>query len=190
MAGVIAIVPASVQPAWGANFSSLVARVQPTALILLPPFDHAADVLSAAAPHEIAVLLMDDIEQAHRLSASGVYLSGDAAAVAKARATLGANAIIGAECPLIRHDAMEKAEAGADFIAFQLTNQHDLPKAVELSQWWNDIIEVPCALAGHQAWLTRETLQHAQFDFLLVTEETEAGESLTFATEFGLIDEN
>ena len=81
---------------------------------------------------------------------------------------------------------METAEAGADFVAFDASSPETLIRAAELSSWWDEITGVPCALLCGTYRPDRSTLVKARADFLILQEAGRSGESLTFATEFGL----
>ena len=105
---------------------------------------------------------------------------------ARARTVLGSAGIVGTACGLSRHAAMESAEAGADFIAFDASNPETWEQAAELSLWWDEISGVPVALAFGAARPDESVLTKARPDFLMIEEAHRAGESLTFATEFGL----
>ena len=63
-------------------------------------------------------IVNDDVGLAQEVGADGVHLGEDDAAIAAARAQLGAHAIIGASC----YDSLERARrlaaAGADYLAF------------------------------------------------------------------------
>jgi hypothetical protein len=61
-----------------------------------------------------------------------------------------------------------------------------LIKAVELSAWWDEITGVPSALFCGAYHPDQPTLAEARADFLSLQEAGRSGESLTFATEFGL----
>ena len=125
-------------------------------------------------------------EEAAAAGASGVYLNLMDANVGRARTVLGSDAIIGTACGLSRHAAMESAEAGADFIAFDASNLDVWEEVAELSLWWDEITGVPAALDFGAVRPDASVLAKARPDFLMVQEANKAGESLTFATEFGL----
>lgn len=90
---------------------------------------------------DIAFLLTDSAGLAvvqplvSKLDADGLHLS-DPAAYTGARKALGKDRIIGLFCADSRHDAMEAAEAGADYIAFT--------PDVETIQVWAETMLVPC----------------------------------------------
>jgi thiamine-phosphate pyrophosphorylase len=77
---------------------------------------HALQALCAR--HGVPLIVNDDIELAAAIGAAGVHLGEGDAALATARARLGAGAIIGMSC----YDSLERARhfaaAGADYLAF------------------------------------------------------------------------
>lgn len=185
--GLIALVPPALQDEWTANLTWLAKRFCPAALIFeTPSAEILARAVAAAKPLDLAVLVTDRAEAAHVAGADGVYLSSPGAGILEARAALGSAAVIGAACGLSRHAAMESAEAGADFVSFDASDPAAWDKAAGLSSWWDEITGVPAALAFGAARPDKTVLSKARPDFLLIEEAIQAGESLTFATEFGL----
>jgi thiamine-phosphate pyrophosphorylase len=185
--GLIAVIPPAIQKQWAEKLAGLARHFHPAALIFKEP-DPAilAQAIAAAQPMGLAILVAGDAEAARAAGASGVYLAVAGADVAKARAVLGGSGVIGAACGLSRHAAMESAEAGADFVAFDARDPEACEQAFELSLWWDEITGVPGALDFGMLRPGRSVLSKARPDFLLIEESTIAGESLTFATEFGL----
>ncbi len=75
------------------------------------------------------------LEDAHGAGRyDGIHLT-DAAGFAEARASAG---MVGVAADS-RHDALEAAEAGADYVALS---------GAELVAWWAELMEVPCAAEG------------------------------------------
>jgi thiamine-phosphate pyrophosphorylase len=185
--GLIAMIPPALEAEWAARLEELIKPFKPAALIIQAPQTAApACLIEKAKPLALAVLFADAAEAAHKTGASGVYFSLDAANISDARRTLGGESIIGAACGLSRHAAMESAEAGADFIAFDASAPENLDEAAELSSWWDEITGVPAALFFGKSRPDPSYLEKAHPDFLILEEAGRAGESLTFATEFGL----
>jgi thiamine-phosphate pyrophosphorylase len=185
--GLIALVPPALQNEWAANLAGLAKRFRPAALIFeAPSAEILAQAVAAAKPLDLAVLLADHVAAARLAGADGVYISAAGTGILVARDTLGSAAVIGAACGLSRHAAMESAEAGADFISFDASDPAAWDKAAGLSSWWDEITGVPAALAFGSARPDKTVLSKARPDFLLIEETVQAGESLTFATEFGL----
>ena len=85
----------------------------------------------------IAAIIGSDARLARTLKADGVHIPWSetvAEAYAEARDILGTRAIVGAEAGGSRHDAMELAEAGADYVGLR----------AGLVDWWAEIFQVPC----------------------------------------------
>ncbi len=86
--------------------------------------DHARQREQAAAlriltsVHQALLIINDDPVLAAAVGADGVHLGSEDAAIADARAALGANALIGSSCYNDLARAQGAAHAGADYIAF------------------------------------------------------------------------
>ncbi len=108
----------------------------------------AARLLARARECDVAFLFESDLEAAAELTADGVHIEGDLERYAAARHALGADAIIGADCGLSRHCAMELGERGADYVAFgdprPVTGTHAGERQEDLISWWAELFEVPC----------------------------------------------
>jgi thiamine-phosphate pyrophosphorylase len=186
--GLISVVPPALQSEWAANLASLVRPFRPAAVVFVEPAPAVlAQAIAGAKPLELAVLVAAaDTKGAAAAGASGVYLAEPGADAGDARAGFGSAGIVGAACGLSRHFAMESAEAGADFIVFDASCTETLEEAVDLSAWWDEITGVPVALDFGREHPDKSVLAKARPDFLMIQEADRAGESLTFATEFGL----
>jgi thiamine-phosphate pyrophosphorylase len=185
--GLISVIPPALQDEWAANLTGLASIFRPAALILKNPAPAVlAKTIAGAKPLELAVLLAGDAKEAAAAGAGGVYLALLDADVGRARTMLGGDAVIGSACGLSRHAAMESAEAGADFIGFDASNLDLWDEVAELSLWWDEITGVPAALDFGAARPDKSVIAKARPDFLMIQETNKAGESLTFATEFGL----
>lgn len=184
--GLISCIPPALQKEWAQNLALFARRFRPAALILKQPAQDVLErILEKARPIELAILVTDSIATACNSGASGVYFPVYGGNVKKARDELGSSAVIGAFCGLSRHAAMECAEAGADFIAFDATRAEALDTCADLSFWWDEVTGIPVALALGTLRPNASVLSKARPDFLLAEETDCAGESLTFATEFG-----
>ena len=99
-----------------------------------------------------AALIENDSRLARTLRADGVHLTWDGEIgkrYAEARDILGTRYIVGAMAGASRHDAMELAEAGADYLGFGLGGEPDGAEAarelrLEQVAWWAEIFEIPC----------------------------------------------
>ncbi|MGY6632346.1 MAG: thiamine phosphate synthase [Alkalilacustris sp.] len=113
----------------------------------------AADALREVCHARDVPLVIDrHVELARRAGLDGVHLPDGAGAVRKARAALGAEAIVGAFCGASRHAGLAAGEAGADYIAFGpvaggALGTGDLAQD-ELFAWWSEVIELPVVAEG------------------------------------------
>jgi len=80
--------------------------------------DEAAELVALCAQYAVPLVINDDVELAAAVGAAGVHLGAADAAIAAARARLGANAIIGASCYDLLERARALAAAGASYLAF------------------------------------------------------------------------
>ena len=113
----------------------------------------AADVLRELAhARDIPLVIERHAILAERLGLDGVHLPDGARDLRKLRKTLGNDAIIGAGCGASRHDGMNAAEAGADYVSFGPCGESALGHGgiaeLDLFQWWSEMIEVPVVAEG------------------------------------------
>lgn len=105
-----------------------------------------------AHARDVAVVIENHVQLALRHGLDGVHLTDAARTVRYARKELGADAIVGAFCGTSRHDGMNAAEAGADYVSFGPCGQtalgHGNHAELDLFQWWSDMIEVPVVAEG------------------------------------------
>lgn len=101
---------------------------------------------------DVAVVIDDHVRLAQRHGLDGVHLTDGARGVRAARKELGADAIVGAFCGSSRHEGINAAEAGADYVSFGPVGDTALgrgtPAPLELFQWWSEMIEVPVVAEG------------------------------------------
>lgn len=112
-----------------------------------------ADALREVAhAHDVALVVENHVLLVDRLGLDGVHLTGSRVSIRKLRTELGADAIIGAYCGTTRHDGINAAEAGADYVSFGPVGQTPLGDGnsvdPELFQWWSEMIEVPVVAEG------------------------------------------
>ena len=101
----------------------------------------------------IAVIINDNPRIAKDLHADGVHLGQEDGDINEARKLLGKDAIIGATCHNSKHLGMEAAEHGADYVAFGAfyptqTKEVVHHAEIEILEWWQDIMEIPCVAIG------------------------------------------
>jgi hypothetical protein len=126
------------------DVAALVHRLQELGIAVLAGIDQIALMATAGGPDLEA--LGAQLAIARRLGCDGVHLPGDERLFAPARASLPADAIIGAQCAGSRHQAMVFGELGADYVAFAGASD----QVLDLVAWWQELFEVPC-VAWHVA---------------------------------------
>ena len=110
----------------------------------------AARVVAHA--RDVAIVIDTHVLMVERLGLDGVHLTDGARLVRKLRKDLGPDAIIGAFCGVTRHDGMNAAEAGADYVSFGPIGASPLGSGelvdFDLFDWWSKVIEVPVIAEG------------------------------------------
>jgi len=113
----------------------------------------AADALREIThARDVAIVVEDHVLLADRHGLDGVHLTDTRKNIRKLRAEMGADAIIGAYCGTTRHDGMNAAEAGADYVSFGPIGTSTLGDGIsvdfEIFEWWSAMIEVPVVAEG------------------------------------------
>ena len=141
--------------------------------------DHAAarlaePLLEICAAREVTFIVNDSISLAKRLGADGVHLGQADGSVAEAREELGREAQIGVTCHASRHLGIDAGEAGADYVAFgafypSTTKTTEHRAELELLEWWQHVMEIPCVAIGGITPANCTPLVKAGADFLAVS---------------------
>ena len=106
------------------------------------PATVAKDVAAAAQALGVAVMVAGEARDAARSGADGVQVEATAEDVSAARQSIGKDSFVGAYAGASRHAAMEAAEAGADYVAF---DQKGASVGGEpIIHWWADMMQIPC----------------------------------------------
>ena len=109
---------------------------------LLIPAAVAKDVTPAAQDLGVAVMVSGEARDAARAGADGIQVEANIDDAKAARESVGKDRFVGAHAGGSRHFAMEAAEAGADYIAF---DQKSASIGGEpIIRWWSDMMEIPC----------------------------------------------
>ncbi|HEY8299253.1 MAG TPA: thiamine phosphate synthase [Methyloceanibacter sp.] len=123
--------------------------------------DHAGRLIDLVQASGLACLVENDAALAERLGADGLHLDANAETYTAARKLLGESANLGVLCGLERHDAMQMAELGADYVAFGPKAESiidAIDQYADLIAWWAEIFVVPCV-----AWNVDTAEQAAKF---------------------------
>jgi thiamine-phosphate pyrophosphorylase len=119
----------------------------------------ASDARAAGA----AVLIEGEPATVRALKADGLHVAGGIAAVRAAVEALKPDFIVGAGDVRSRHDAMQKAEAGIDYILFGPLSGPISPTERELARWWAETMEIPSVLSDPEADLDRFDAEGCEF---------------------------
>jgi thiamine-phosphate pyrophosphorylase len=132
-------------PAAGGEIIAAALGAGDVASLLIPEGPQGLELARHVKPichaHGTALLFGGNAETAVTLGLDGVQLKADAGAYAAARAILGSDAIIGADCGASRHLAMTLGEAGASYIGFSGLSPDG---SDEIIAWWSELFEPPC----------------------------------------------
>ena len=156
--------------------------------------EHAAARLAAplqeiCAARDVAFIVNDSVSLAKRLGADGVHLGQSDGSVAEARAELGRDAQIGVTCHGSRHLGIDAGEAGADYVAFgaffpSSTKTTEHKAELELLEWWQEIMEIPCVAIGGITPMNCPPLVKAGADFLAVSGAVWGGQEVRAVQDF------
>lgn len=126
------------------------------------------------------------VDLATEYGLDGVHVPATAKTIAHARRALGKDAIVGADAGTSRHNAMNAAEAGADYVTFGPATG-DAPVDRGLIDWWALVIETPQVVGGG---LTPESAGGlvGVTDFILLRDEIwTAADPVTALRAFGAL---
>ena len=156
--------------------------------------DHAAARLAEplqeiCAARDVTFIVNDSISLAKRLGADGVHLGQSDGSVAEAREALGREAQIGVTCHASRHLGIDAGEAGADYVAFgaffpSTTKTTEHQAELELLEWWQQIMEIPCVAIGGITPANCPPLIKAGADFLAVSAAVWNGDEALAVRDF------
>ncbi|WP_417687053.1 thiamine phosphate synthase [Roseibium sp.] len=101
-----------------------------------------------------AALVYGDTQVAGRTGADGAHIDSSLEDIKLAVESLQPERIVGAGGTKLKHEDMETAETGVDYLFFgklDLAEQAEAhPKTLSKAEWWSELFETPCvALAGN-----------------------------------------
>jgi len=134
----------------------------------------AEPLLEICRARDVAFIVNDSVGLAKRLGADGVHLGQQDGDVREAREALGREVQIGVTCHASRHLAIEAGEGGADYVAFGSffpsgTKASEHRPELELLEWWQRVMEIPCVAIGGITPENGLPLVEAGADFLAVS---------------------
>lgn len=136
------------------------------------PLAVARSLCAQAQAAGAAVLVRDDAARVAAIGADGLHLS-DPRGLRAARKALAEDAILGVAAGQSRHEAMEAAERGADYVGLGPFHPAAIvaPQASgeePLLAWWQAMMETPCVALGDADPAVAEALARAGADFVWV----------------------
>jgi thiamine-phosphate pyrophosphorylase len=145
----------------------------------------ARTLVAEAQKRNIAALIASSLDDATKLGADGIHLPWSRDIVRQFKTlkqSAPAGTIIGVDVGRSRHDAMEIAEAGADYVAFGVPpHVEDRERAAErqldLISWWSEVFEIPSVVFDVDDADAAHRLAAAGADFVsvrLAPQDTEA----------------
>lgn len=112
----------------------------------------ADQLREVAHARDVAFVLTDHYRLVRPLGVDGVHLADARLGVREARKEIGTDAIVGAFAGTSRHDGMNAAEAGADYVSLGPVAETAMGAGelatVDLFQWWAEMIETPVVAEG------------------------------------------
>lgn len=152
----------------------------------------AGPLLEICRAREVAFIVNDSIALAKRTGADGVHLGQQDGQVREAREALGREAQIGVTCHASRHLAIEAGEAGADYVAFgsffpSTTKASEHRPELELLEWWQQVMEIPCVAIGGITPENCLPLVEAGADFLAVSGSVWGGDEAEAVRAFAAL---
>ena len=133
----------------------------------------AEAVTAMAQAYGVAIIINDSPELAVELGADGVHIGPEDMTIKQAREIVGPDIILGATAKNSRHAAMAAGEQGADYVAFgafypTTTKAGTVPAELELLEFWQETMELPCVAIGGITVENAAPLVTAGADFLAV----------------------
>lgn len=122
----------------------------------------------------VDVLINDDPTLVAECGADGVHIGQTDMDYFSSRELLGTDAIIGVTCHNSRDLAFKAAHAGADYVAFGAffetpTKTPKYQAELEILEWWQEAVEVPCVAIGGINPSNASTIIGAGADFIAVS---------------------
>lgn len=155
--------------------SGLFAHPAVSVVVVEPSGDHASAAALAelrlwADRHDLAFVVVDDLQSASELSADGVEIAWSSEGYAFARGQIGKERTVGCRAGLSRHDAMLAGEAGADYVAFggRIESVERFHQLTEMTSWWAEIFEIASLAIGARTPAEAASLAASGADFVAV----------------------
>jgi thiamine-phosphate pyrophosphorylase len=119
-----------------------------------------------------AVIVRDDTRASGRAKADGIHIETGVPDLEDAVESFHPGRIVGAGNIKTRHDAMEAAEIGADYIFFGNLGRPEEPdtnpKSLDFADWWVPLFEPPCVVMAGSTLASIDEVAETGADFVAV----------------------
>lgn len=133
----------------------------------------AEKLVPLAQDKDVAALIYGDSRAVGRSHADGVHITEDRrhieAAIERHKGAL----IVGSGGAKTRHEALERGEAQPDYMCFGLigkdTHAEPHDKNLKLAEWWVEMVDIPCIVAGGNALTTLPQTAATGAEFVMLS---------------------
>lgn len=133
----------------------------------------AEKLVPLAQAKNVAALIYGDSRAVGRSQADGVHITEDRrhieAAIERHKGAL----IVGSGGAKTRHEALERGEAQPDYMCFGLigkdTHAEPHEKNLKLAEWWVEMVDIPCIVAGGNVLTTLPQTSATGAEFVMLS---------------------
>ncbi|MGQ2905109.1 MAG: thiamine phosphate synthase [Neoaquamicrobium sediminum] len=141
---------------------------------------YAERVVPAAQEHGVAVVIGESSRVAMRTGADGLHVETDRRELEEIIAKHQAKLMIGTGGAANRDDALELGEARPDYLFFGRFGYDNKPaphpRNLKLGQWWAEMVQVPCIVAGGLELDSALTVAATGVEFVALSEAIFSGD--------------
>ncbi|MFC3724975.1 thiamine phosphate synthase [Neoaquamicrobium sediminum] len=141
---------------------------------------YAERVVPAAQEHGVAVVIGESSRVAMRTGADGLHVETDRRELEEIIAKHQAKLMIGTGGATNRDDALELGEARPDYLFFGRFGYDNKPEPhprnLKLGQWWAEMVQVPCIVAGGVELDSALTVAATGVEFVALSEAIFSGD--------------
>lgn len=141
---------------------------------------YAERIVPAAQEHGVAVVIGESSRVAMRTGADGLHVETDRRELEEIIAKHQAKLMIGTGGATNRDDALELGEARPDYLFFGRFGYDNKPEPhprnLKLGQWWAEMVQVPCIVAGGLELDSALTVAATGVEFVALSEAIFSGD--------------
>ena len=132
--------------------------------------DTAAKLVPMIQKAEAAALIYRDTQVTGRTGADGAHIDSSFEDIKLAMESLQPARIVGAGGTKMKHEEMEIAESGVDYLFFGRLDLEEQPgahaKTLERAEWWAELFSTPCVALGGNDLATLGETADTKADFV------------------------